>query len=248
MLDSQVIEPNNRGRARRIQAVVVGGGQAGLATGYRLAQAGVEFVILERGARIGDVWRNRWDSLRLFTAAEYTGLPGWPFPGDPNAYPGKDELADYLELYAERFRLPVRLNTAAGARAAWRSYRIIASYVCYEADHVVVATGSHATTTPPSWAAGIDRSIVQIRSSDYKNPRQLPEGDVLVVGAGNTGAELALEATAAGHRVRLAGRDVGQVPRFFAGRTAGRSGPGDAHLYGQDAHRTQDPRAHAGRT
>ena len=78
MLDSQVIEPNNRGRARRIQAVVIGGGQAGLATGYRLAQAGVEFVILERRARLGDVWRNRWDSLRLFTAAEYAGLPGWP--------------------------------------------------------------------------------------------------------------------------------------------------------------------------
>ena len=159
---------------------------------------------------------SRWDSLRLFIAAEYAGLPGWPFPGDPNAYPSKDELADYLESYAERFRLPIRLNTAVESlERDGDRYRIIASDVCYEADHVVVATGSHSTTTPPLWAAGIDRGIVQIRSSDYKNAGQLPDGDVLVVGAGNTGAELALEATAAGHRVWLAGRSVGQVPRLL---------------------------------
>ncbi len=203
-------------RPRRVQVIVIGAGQAGLAAGRYLAQAGVDFLILEAADRVGDVWRNRWDSLRLFTAAEFAGLPGLPYPGDPDALPTKDQLADYLETYASHFRLPVRFNTSVERlERDGDRYVITTSNAIFEADHVVVATGSHQATGTPAWADSLAPGIVQIRSSDYKNPSQLAPGGVLVVGAGNSGAELALEAAAAGHRVWLSGRDVGQVPRFF---------------------------------
>jgi putative flavoprotein involved in K+ transport len=203
-------------RPRRVQAIVIGAGQAGLAAGRCLAEAGVDFLILEAADRVGDVWRHRWDSLRLFTAAEFAGLPGLPFPGDPNAFPSKDELADYLEAYAVHFRLPIRFNTVVDRmERIGDRYLITASNATFEAEHVVVASGSHQKTDAPQWAGSLGAAIVQIRASDYKNPGQLAPGGVLVVGAGNSGAELALEAAATGHRVWLSGRDVGQVPRFL---------------------------------
>jgi putative flavoprotein involved in K+ transport len=200
----------------RFQVIVIGGGQAGLSVGHYLLEAGVDLLILEAAGRIGESWRTRWDSLRLFTAAEYAGLPGLPFPGDPNAFPSKDELADYLEEYARKMRLPVRLGTRVDAldREGDR-YVITAGNTRFEADRVVVTTGPYQKGRVPSWAANLDPAIVQIHSKAYKNPAQLPAGNVLVVGAGNTGAELALEAAAAGHRVLLSGRDVGQVPPFL---------------------------------
>jgi putative flavoprotein involved in K+ transport len=172
-------------------------------------------MILESGARIGEAWRKRWDSLRLFTSARYDGLPGLPFPGDPRAFPTKDEVADYLEEYARRERLPVRLKTKVEAldREGDR-YLINAKGARFEAEQVVVATGPYQKPRVPSWAAQLDHTIVQIHAGAYKNTGQIPAGDVLVVGAGNTGAELALEVAAAGHRVWLSGRDVRQVPSF----------------------------------
>jgi putative flavoprotein involved in K+ transport len=197
----------------RYQVIVIGGGQAGLCVGHYLVEAGIDVLILEAAARIGESWRTRWDSLRLFTAAAYAGLPGLPFPGDPNAFPGKDEVADYLEDYARRMRVPVRLATKVDAlHRDGHRYVIEAGTTRFEADHVVITTGPYQKARVPSWAGQLDRAIVQIHSNTYKNPTQLPAGDVLVVGAGNTGAELALEAAAVGHRVLLSGRDVGQVP------------------------------------
>jgi putative flavoprotein involved in K+ transport len=216
MLDLHRVEdgPKTRRRERtRYQVIVIGGGQAGLCVGHYLVEAGIDVLILEAAARIGESWRTRWDSLRLFTAAAYAGLPGLPFPGDPNAFPGKDEVADYLEDYARRMRVPVRLGTKVDAlHRHGHRYVIEAGATRFEADHVVITTGPYQKARVPSWAGQLDQAIVQIHSNTYKNPTQLPAGDVLVVGAGNTGAELALEAAAAGHRVLLSGRDVGQVP------------------------------------
>jgi putative flavoprotein involved in K+ transport len=201
---------------RRFRVIVIGAGQAGLAVARQLVAADVDVIVLEREGRIGESWRRRWDSLRLFTAAELIGLPGLPFPGDKNAFPTKDEMAAYLERYAREMHVPVRVNTKVDSleRTA-RGYVVAAGDRRFEADHVVVTTGPYQRPRTPGWAGDLHRSIVQIQSSDYRNPAQLPDGDVLVVGAGNTGAELALEAAGAGHRVFLSGREVAQVPRVL---------------------------------
>ena len=199
----------------RIETVVIGGGQAGLSVGYHLARRGVPFVILDAGDRIGDVWRSRWDSLRLFTPAKFSGLDGMPFPAPPDSYPTKDEMADYLEAYAARFELPVRSgrrvtrlgrNTGPGGR-----YRVEAGPDTLVADHVVVAMGTFQVAHVPDFAAALDPGIVQVHSRDYRNPDQLREGPVLIVGAGNSGAEIAMD-LAPHHPIWLSGRDVGAIP------------------------------------
>jgi putative flavoprotein involved in K+ transport len=204
------------GERRRFRVVVIGAGQAGLAVARQLLVANVDVIVLEREARIGEPWRRRWDTLRLFTPAEFVGLPGLPFPGDKGAFPTKDEMATYLERYAREMHIPVRVNMKVDSleRTA-RGYVVAAGDQQLEADHVVVTTGPYQRPRTPQWARDLDRSIVQIQSSDYRNPAQLPDGDVLVVGAGNTGAELALEAAGAGHKVFLSGRDVGHIPRVL---------------------------------
>jgi putative flavoprotein involved in K+ transport len=198
---------------QRHQVVVVGAGQGGLSVGHHLAAHGIDFVIVDGGARLGDAWRQRWDSLRLFTPARYDGLPGFPFPRDERAFPSKDEMADYLASYAAREQLPVRLATRITAldRSAG-GFLLTADSARFEAEQVVIATGSYQKPRVPSWAIELHRVTTQLHAGCYKNPRQLPEGDVLVVGAGNSGAELALEAARAGHRVFLSGRDVGRIP------------------------------------
>jgi putative flavoprotein involved in K+ transport len=204
------------GDRTRASVVIIGAGQAGLAVGRCLAESGVDALILDGAARIGDVWRHRWDNLRLFTAAERVHLPGYPFPGDPNAFPTKDEVADYLEEYARRSHLRVRLNTRVDSlERDGKRFVITAGASRFEADQVVVATGPYQVERLPSWAPALAAHIAQVHSSSYKNASQLPPGDILVVGAGNTGVELALEAAAGGHRVWLAGRDVGHVPSIF---------------------------------
>ena len=204
------------GERRRFRVVVIGAGQAGLAVARQLLVANVDVIVLEREARIGEPWRRRWDTLRLFTPAEFVGLPGLPFPGDKGAFPTKDEMATYLERYAREMHIPVRVNMKVDSleRTA-RGYVVAAGDQQLEADHIVVTTGPYQRPRTPQWARDLDRSIVQIQSSDYRNPAQLPDGDVLVVGAGNTGAELALEAAGAGHKVFLSGRDVGHIPRVL---------------------------------
>jgi putative flavoprotein involved in K+ transport len=207
-----------------LDTVVIGGGQAGLAMGYHLGRAGGSFVILDAGARVGESWRNRWDSLRLFTPAKYDGLPGMPFPGADFSFPTKDETAEYLERYARQFDLPVRLQTKVDSLARVDGhYEVTAGQRRFSAPRVVVATGAFHHPALPPYASQMRSSIRQMHSSSYRNPRQLPAGGVLVVGAGNSGAEIAIEASAAGRRVWMSGRDPGRIPadrlgRLFGGR------------------------------
>lgn len=197
---------------RRLDTVVVGGGQAGLAMGYYLKEQGREFVILDAGERVGDAWRNRWDSLRLFTPAALSGLPGMPFPFPGGYFPTKDETARYLEEYAGKFDLPVRLGRQVNSlRREGIGYVISAGEERYLAENVLVATGPYHTPRVPAFAARLDPSITQIHSSAYRNPGQLSEGDALVVGAGNSGAEISAE-LASTRRTYLSGRDTGNVP------------------------------------
>jgi putative flavoprotein involved in K+ transport len=192
--------------------IVIGGSQAGLAAGYFLKKRGLPFVILDENDRIGDAWRKRWDSLRLFTPGRYDGLPGMPFPGSPSSYPSKDETADYLAVYANTFELPVRTGvkvdrlTKAGDRfeVSWGKHTVFA-------ENVVVATGAFNTPRVPSFARELDESIVQLHSKEYRRPSQLQKGRVLVVGAGNSGAEIAME-LAPHHKIWLSGPDTGQEP------------------------------------
>ncbi|MGW1343208.1 flavin-containing monooxygenase [Kribbella sp. NPDC002412] len=196
----------------RFETVIVGGGQAGLAVGYHLVRSGQSVVILEAGERVGDSWRRRWDSLRVFTPARYDGLPGWSFPAPGWSYPSKDDVADYLESYAARFRLPVRTGVRVDCLARENSGYVVTSGPSrYVADNVVVATGAYQTPRIPPYAAELDPGIVQFHSSEYRNPSQLTEGPVLIVGAGNSGAEIALESSS-GHHTWLSGRDTGQEP------------------------------------
>lgn len=199
-------------REERHHTVVIGGGQAGLAVGYQLARLGLEHVILDAGRRVGDAWRNRWDSLRLFTPARYDGLPGMPFPARPYAFPTKDEMADYLEAYALRFRLPVRPGvTVDGLSRRGRRFLVTAGDQRYEAENVVVAMSSYQTPVVPAFAGQLRPGIVQLHAGDYRNPAQLQPGGVLLVGAGNSGADIAMEVVKR-HRTWLSGRETGHVP------------------------------------
>jgi putative flavoprotein involved in K+ transport len=202
----------------RVPVVVIGAGQAGLSVGYYLLKQGVPFVILDANQRVGDSWRKRWDSLRLFTPAEYDGLAGMPFPADPNFFPTKDEMADYLESYAKRFALPVRNGVKVEKLERRGSrYVVTAGQQRFEADHVVVAMASYQSRRVPSFAGELDPGIVQLHSSDYRNPSQLREGGVLIVGAGNSGAEIALEVARHGHPTWMSGRDTGHIPFRIGG-------------------------------
>lgn len=195
-----------------INTVVIGGGQAGLSVGHHLAKRGVEFVILDSSSRIGDVWRNRWDSLRVFTPAKFSGLDGMPYPAHGDYFPTKDEYADYLEAYASRFDLPVRLGVEVD-RLCRRGdqYVVAAGDAVIEADNVVVAMAHYQVPRIPDFASELDPSIFQIHSRDYRNPGQLQPGDALVVGAGNSGAEIALDIND-GRQVWIAGEHPGYIP------------------------------------
>ena len=200
------------GERERIDTLVIGGGQAGLSVGYHLARRGVQFLILDAEERIGDVWRRRWDSLRLFTPGRYNGLDGMPFPSAPGYFPTKDEMADYLEAYAARFELPVRSGTRVErlTREDGR-FVVFAGARRFEADNVVVAMGSYRTPSVPEFAGELDPAIVQMHSIDYRRPQQLRDGPVLLVGAGNSGADIAME-LARTHRVWMSGRHPGNLP------------------------------------
>jgi putative flavoprotein involved in K+ transport len=195
----------------RFETVIIGAGQAGLSVAYHLAKRGRSFVILDANERIGDSWRKRWDSLRVFTPARYNGLPGWAFPAPARSFPTKEEVADYLEAYAARFELPVRSGVHMEGVSKNGNRYIVTAGDRFEADSVVVASGAYHTPRVPAFTHELETSIVQMHSSEYRNPSQLQEGGVLVVGAGNSGAEIALEASH-GHQTWLAGRDTGQEP------------------------------------
>ncbi len=200
-------------KPEQIQTVVIGAGQSGLSTGYFLARRGLPHVILEAHRRVGDSWRQRWDSLRLFTPARYDGLAGMPYPAPRHYFPTKNEMADYLEAYASRFKLPVRTGCRVDqVSRQGNRYLVRAGDQSFEAEHVVVAMATFQRPRVPAFAAELRRHIVQMHSSEYRNLGQLAPGPVLVVGAGNSGSEIAMEAARAGREVWLAGRDVGHVP------------------------------------
>ena len=195
------------------ETIVIGGGQAGLALGYYLKKLGRPFVILDANERIGGSWRTRtWDSLRLFTPARYDGLPGWPFPAPAWSYPTARETADYLEAYAARFELPVRLGVHVERLTKIdRRYVVECAGQRFTADCVVSATGFYGTPNVPGLAAELEPRIVQMHSSEYRGPSQLQPGEVLLVGAGNSGADIAMEVSKT-HRTWLSGPDKGQIP------------------------------------
>jgi putative flavoprotein involved in K+ transport len=198
--------------AERFDTVVIGGGQAGLSAGAYLQRAGRSFVILDAGERVGDAWRQRYDSLRLFTPPRYIGLPGSRFPSRDGRMPTKDEMADYLEAYAAEKGLPVRHRTRVdGVRREGDRYVVTAGLDTFEAANVIVANGAHREPRVPAFARELDPSIVQLHSSEYRNPSQLREGGVLVVGAGNSGGDISLELVGA-HPVWLSGPERGHVP------------------------------------
>jgi putative flavoprotein involved in K+ transport len=196
----------------RVDTLVIGGGQAGLAVGYHLRRQRVPFLVVDQNQRIGDAWRNRWDSLRLFTPAKYSELPGLRFPGPSSAYPTKDETANYLEAFAHRFELPVRTGVRVDRLSAGgHRFEARCGEEVWTADNVVVATGAYHHPRIPAFAAGLNRDIRQLHSGGYRNRSQLRKGGVLVVGAGNSGAEIAIE-LAGDHQTWLSGPDTGQEP------------------------------------
>ncbi|HEY6051622.1 MAG TPA: NAD(P)/FAD-dependent oxidoreductase [Thermoanaerobaculia bacterium] len=206
--------------AGRLDALVIGAGQAGLSVGYFLAKAGLRFAILDENARVGDSWRRRWDSLRLFTVARFDGLVGMPFPAPRYSFPTKDEMADYLEAYAKKFQLPVVQGVRVDRlRRDGNRYVAESGGRRWYARQVIVAMASYQKGRVPKFAAELDSGILQLHSADYRNSGQLRPGGVLVVGASNSGAEIALDiarSRAGNDRdfapIYLAGRDPGQMP------------------------------------
>ena len=204
----------------RFDTVIIGAGQAGLATGYHLAREDREFVILESHDRVGDVWRNRYDSLRLYSPARYDGLPGWGMPLSSTTYPTKDEIAGYLESYANRFEMPVVTGvTVDDVQREGERWVVRAGAHRFEAANVVVASGTFPKAKVPEFANQLDRSIRQLHSHDYRNPSQLQPGPVLVVGCSHSGADIALE-LAALHPTIMSGRAHGEIPFDLEGRVA----------------------------
>ncbi len=207
------------GVAGDYEVIVVGGGQAGLAMGYFLARQQCDFTILEAANQPAAAWRARWDSLRLFTPARYSGLPGLPFPGDPGGYPGRDEVAAYLTDYARHFSLPVQLGCPVRSiRPAGGRYLVQAADRTYRAAQVVVATGPFQAPFIPSAADGLDDEVVQLHSSAYRTPADLPDGPVLVVGGGNTGSQLAQELSASREVHLSIGSRLARLPQRILGR------------------------------
>jgi putative flavoprotein involved in K+ transport len=205
--------------AKRHEVIVVGGGQAGLAIGYFLAEQGRDFTILEASAEPAAAWRERWDSLKLFTPARYNALPGRPFPGNADAYPGRDDVVAYLTDYARDFALPVELGSRVRAiRRADDGYLVELDDRAYEADQVVVATGPFQISFVPPMADQLGDEVVQMHSTTYRSPHSVPEGRVLVVGGGNTGFQIAEELSASREVHLSIGSRQTPLPQQILGR------------------------------
>lgn len=202
-----------------VDVIVVGAGQAGLAIGWYLARLGLRFLVLEASAELGRSWRSRWDSLTLFTPAQYDALPGMPFPAPADTYPTKEPVADYLRAYADAFRLPVRLNSRVTSLSrSGDGFEVRTADETFSARRVVVATGPFQVPFVPPAAGGLDSAVTQLHSADYRNPQALPDGPVLVVGGGNSGLQIAEELSAS-RRVDVS---IGTSPPMLPQRLAGR--------------------------
>jgi putative flavoprotein involved in K+ transport len=207
------------GASEHRDVIVIGGGQAGLAIGYYLAQQGRRFTILEAASAPAAAWRDRWDSLELFTPVRYDSLPGRAFPGDPDSYPLRDDVVEYLIAYARDFELPVELDSRVTAvRRDGDGYVVELADRAYEADHVVVATGPFQVPRVPAIAGDLHGDVVHFHSSEYRTPAALPPGPALVVGGGNTGFQIAAE-LAESHEVHLSvGSRQVPLPQRILGR------------------------------
>jgi putative flavoprotein involved in K+ transport len=204
-----------------LDVIVIGAGQAGLALGHHLASRGARFLLLDAGPEIGHSWRNRWDSLRLFSPAQYDSLPGMPFPAPADTHPSKDDVADYLAAYAARFALPVRTGSPVIRldRDADGGFAVGTPAETLHAHQVVVATGPFQTPFIPALADQLDPLVPQLHSAEYRNPRQLPPGSrVLVVGAANSGLQIAAELAGSCTVTVAVGSTPVQLPQRIAGR------------------------------
>ena len=197
---------------RDVEVIVIGGGQSGLSVSYHLAERGIDHLVLDAATHIGDARRERWDSLRLFTPVRYDGLDGMKFPGLKDALPTKDEMADYLQSYAARFDLPVR----SGMRVESLSREVDGFVVrcenaTFKARQVIIAMSSYQVPRIPGFAHDLDPRIRQLDAGTYRNPEQLAPGRTLIVGVGNSGAEIAKDLSTT-HDVVLAGTSTGEIP------------------------------------
>jgi putative flavoprotein involved in K+ transport len=204
---------------RLLDVVVIGGSQSGLAIAWHLQRQGRDFVVLEAGPEVGHVWRSRWDTLKLFTPAQYDALPGLAFPAPADTYPTKDPVADYLQAYANTFNLPVRLNARVTRLSKTDDgFEVQTADNTFRARQVVVATGPFQVPFVPPMASKLDPSVTQLHSADYRHPQALPDGPVLVVGGGNSGFQIA-EELAATRQVDLSiATKYPMLPQRLAGR------------------------------
>ena len=202
------------------ETLVIGGGQAGLVMARALTERGHSVLIADSGPEVGHSWRSRWGSLKLFTASQYNGLPGMAFPAAPDTYAGKDEVADFLKAYAERFDLPVRLGTTVRrlSRLEDGPYRAETTSGLLEADQVVVATGPFQVPVIPGISGGLDPAVVQLHSAAYQAPDDLPPGRILVVGAANSGQQIALELSKSRQVDIAVGQKLPTLPQRPLGR------------------------------
>jgi putative flavoprotein involved in K+ transport len=202
------------------EVAVIGAGQAGLAIGYFLRRQGRRFVILERAGEIAPAWRERWDSLTLFTSRRYSALPGLPFPSDPDGYPTRDEVIAYLKRYAETFDLPVELESEVKQlqRGDDGRFRLEVDGRTTTADQVVVATGPFQTPYVPKLAEKLSGELFQTHAVGYRRPDDVPRGTVLVVGGGNTGFQIAKELSATHTVVLSIGSRQKPLPQRLLGR------------------------------
>ena len=207
---------------KRTETVIVGGGQAGLATSYYLTQQSREHIVLERAAQAGNVWRNqRWDSFTLVTPNWTLRLPGAEYDGpDREAFMPREKVVDYFERYVERFKLPVQYNTSVIAVEPMegKGYRVQTTDCTFEADNVVIATGFEQSPRIPSFASSLSPDITQLHSSQYRNPESIPAGAVLVVGSAQSGCQIAEELYQSGRRVYLSTGSAGRAPRRYRGK------------------------------
>lgn len=204
-----------------IDVIVIGAGQAGLAIGRTLKQAGVDFVMLDAAPELGVSWINRWDSLRLFTSARYCGLPGLPFPGDPDRYPAKDEVPDYFRAYAATFELPIHLDTPVlSVKRTGDVFTVTTPTACITARQVVAAVGAFQTPAIPAVSQRLSPSVKQLHSHAYRNPAQIPAGTVAVVGSANSGLQIAAELSRTHEVVVCKGRKQPRLPQRILGRDA----------------------------
>lgn len=208
-----------------IETVIIGGGQAGLAVSYYLNQQDRPHVVLEQASQAANAWRNhRWDSFTLNTPNWQSWLPGAEIPGeDRDGFLTRDEIVAYFEKYVERFHLRVRYEVRAESvtpNRSGRGYVVETSIGCFEADNVVIATGLYQKPKLPAFSSDFPPEIRQIHSDEYRNPESLPAGAVLVVGSGQSGAQIAEELYQGGRNVYLSVSRAGRVPRRYRGKDA----------------------------